>query len=77
MVPGDMVRREYVGEGLWALPKQGKYKWYYLKDHSPDEVAFLKVADSRKDFASTPPLPWETSMRIWTGKVWRLDCSSF
>ena len=49
MVAGDRVRREYVGEGLWALPKQGKYKWYYLKDHSPEEVVFLKVADSRED----------------------------
>ena len=49
MVVGDRVRRGYVGEGMWALAKQGQYKWYYLKDHSPQEVVFLKVADSRED----------------------------
>jgi len=46
LVAADRIRREFIGEGLWAL-QNSEYQWYYLPDQSPDEVTLIKVSDSR------------------------------
>lgn len=48
LVAADRVRREFIGEGLWALESRD-YKWYWLPQQHTDEVTFIKVADSRDD----------------------------
>jgi len=48
MIRTDHVRRRYTGENLYGLYDPNR-KWYYLSKHSPDEVLFMKMFDSKED----------------------------
>jgi hypothetical protein len=50
LVAADRVRREFVGEGLWAL-ESPNYRWFYLPEQDIDELTLIKITDSRDDVA--------------------------
>ena len=45
LVEIDVVRKSYVG-GIYNLLPSREYKWYFLDQHGPDEVLFMKMFDS-------------------------------
>ena len=51
LITADRVREEFVGEGLWSL-ENPKNEFFHLPDQNPDEIIFLKIADSEESSAT-------------------------